>query len=310
MSVTVVTGGLGFIGAPLCDALVKRGRRVLCVDRLSGVYAPGRGLAAAERLRRDPHIEVVEGDVREVTLEDVDAVVHLAALPGVRSRRPAAELRRENVALTHVMLESAARCGARLVLASSSAVYGNARLRPTPEHAPVAPLGRYAASKLAAEQACLRAARGGIDALVVRLFTVFGPGQRPDMAIARWTKALLGGDALDWHPHPGGARELTFVDDAVDGLVAALEHGRAEQIYNIAGCGSHRLADVLSLLERTAGRRGRLRSARPLRRDAAVTAACGAKSALELGYRARVSLEDGIRRQVAAATSGAVGLAA
>src|SRR5918999_5631777 len=185
MGTTVVTGGLGFIGAPLCEALAARGRRVLCADSKSGVYAPQRGMAAAERLRRNPRIEVAELDAREVRVKDVTAVVHLAALPGVRSRRPGAQLWRENVALTELMAGYAADAGARLVLASSSAVYGNAVLRPTPEHAPTAPLGAYAASKVAAEAACLRGARAGADVVVTRLFTVFGPGQRPDMAIAR-----------------------------------------------------------------------------------------------------------------------------
>lgn len=309
MGITVVTGGLGFIGAPLCEALARRGRRVLCVDRMSGVYAPQRGMAAAERLRRDPRIEVAEVDVRELRAADVTAVVHLAALPGVRSRRSRAWLWRENVALTELMTEYAAGAGARLVLASSSAVYGNAVLRPTPEHSPTAPLGPYAASKVAAEEACLHGAGAGADALVARLFTVFGPGQRPDMAIARWTDALLGGGVLDWHPHGGGARELTFIDDAVEGLIAALQHGRAGEIYNIAGSGSHRLDRVLSVLEYTTGRRARVRAVRPSSSEAAVTAACGAKSANELGYRPRVSLEDGLRRQVAAA-GGGLGLAA
>jgi UDP-glucuronate 4-epimerase len=310
MGTTVVTGGLGFIGAPLCEALARRGRRVLCVDRMSGVYAPQRGMAAAERLRRNPRIEVAEQDVRELRAQDVTAVVHLAALPGVRSRRSTAQLWSENVALTELMTEYAVGASARLVLASSSAVYGNAVLRPTPEQAPTAPLGPYAASKVAGEEACLRGARAGADSLVVRLFTVFGPGQRPDMAIARWTDALLRGGVLDWHPHSGGARELTYIDDAVEGLVAALEHGRAGEIYNIAGSGSLPLDRVLSVLERTTGRRARVRAARPSPSEAAVTAACGAKSANELGYRPRVSLEDGLRRQVAAAPGGGLGLAA
>jgi UDP-glucuronate 4-epimerase len=310
MGITVVTGGLGFIGAPLCEALAGRGRRVLCVDRLSGVYAPQRGSAAAERLRRDPRIEVAELDVRELRAKDVTAVVHLAALPGVRSRRSRAQLWCENVALTELMTGYAADAGARLVLASSSAVYGNAVLQPTPEHAPTAPLGPYAASKVAAEAACLRGAGAGADVVVARLFTVFGPGQRPDMAIARWTDALLRRGQLDWHPHIGGARELTFIDDAVQGLVAALEQGRAGEIYNIAGSGSHRVDRVLSVLERTTGRRARVRAMRPSPTEATVTAACGAKSAHELGYRPRVSLEDGLRRQVAAAAGGGHGLAA
>ena len=310
MSATVVTGGLGFIGAALCEALARRGHRVVCVDRLTGAYSAERGRTAAERLRANPGVAVLEADARVLPLDGAGAVVHLAALPGVRARRSRGELWRENVALTERLVRRAARAGARIVVASSSAVYGNAGVLPTPEHAPAAPLGPYAASKLAAERACLRAARQGADALVVRPFTVFGPGQRPDMAIARWIASLLGAEPLDWHPHPVAARELTYVDDAVAGLIAALERGRAGQVYNIAGSGSHRLDEVLELLERAIGRRARRRRASPSPLEAVATSACGAKAALELGYRPRVSLEEGIRRQLAAATGSPVELAA
>lgn len=304
-----VTGGLGFIGAALCEALAARGDRVLCVDRLGGAYADGRGPGAVARLAGHAHVEVAVVDAREVRLDGLDAVVHLAALPGVRTRRPRVRLWGDNVELTELLVTRAARAGARFVFASSSSVYGNAALRPTPEHAPAAPLGPYAASKLAAERVCLAAVRErAADALAVRPFTVFGPGQRPDMAIARWTEALLRGDPLYWHPHAGGARELTYVDDAVAGILAVLDRGRAGEAYNVGGCGSHRLAHVLALLERATGRSAELRPRPPSAGEAAVTAACPAKSS-GLGYRPATSLEEGLRRQVAAATERALAAA-
>jgi UDP-glucuronate 4-epimerase len=294
---TLVTGGLGFIGAALCRSLADRGHRVICVDRLSGSYSPLRGPAAGAALAADG-IEVFRADVRALSLAGVDAVVHLAALSGVRTTRSAAELWRENVELTAVVSARAARAGARLLLASSSSIYGDAALRPTPEHAPPAPLGAYARSKLAAENA---AAHG--DAVVVRPFTVYGPGQRPDMAIARWTAALLADEPIDWHPHPGGARALTYLDDAVEGIVAALEHGRAGEAYNVGGGASHRLDDVLPLLEAIVGRPAQVRVRAPSPTEAVVTAACGTKAARELGYRPRTSLQEGLERQVAAAAA-------
>jgi nucleoside-diphosphate-sugar epimerase len=289
MTATLVTGGLGFVGAPLCEALAARGDRVLCADRLGGSYSPLRGQAAARALA-EAGVEVVKEDARGVSLTGVDAVVHLAALPGVRASRSAAELWRENVELTTLVLARAARAGGRVVLASSSSVYGEASVQPTPESAPAAPLGPYARSKLEAERAAFFTR--GADVVVVRPFTVFGPGQRPDMAIARWIAALLDGRPIDWRVHPGGARELTYVDDAVAGIVAALDRGRAGEAYNVGGA-SHRLADVLARLEAIAGPRA----------SATVTAACRAKSARELGYRPRVSLEEGLKRQVAAAAA-------
>jgi UDP-glucuronate 4-epimerase len=305
MGTIMVTGGLGFLGAPLCEALADRGESVVCVDRLSGCYSAERGRAAASRLAGRPGVTVLIADACEVELDGLDGVVHLAALPGVRTRRSLRRLWRDNVELTRVLVRRAARANARLLLASSSSVYGDAAVLPTPEHAPPAPLGHYARSKLAAEEACFSAVRElGADGLAVRPFTVFGPGQRPDMAIARWTRALLNGSALDWRAHANGARELTYVDDAVAGILFALDHGRAGEAYNVGGCGSHRLADVLALLERATGRSAALRRSRPSAGEAAVTAACGVKSGA-LGYRPGVSLEEGLRRQVTAAVAAA-----
>ena len=111
-------------------------------------------------------------------------------------------------------------------------MYGDAAELPTPEHAPLAPLNPYAASKVAAEAAVL--AHGG-DPVVVRPFTVYGPGQRPDMAFARWMEALAAGERLPWHAPPGTARDFTYVDDVASGIVAALRRGRAGRAYNLSG---------------------------------------------------------------------------
>jgi UDP-glucuronate 4-epimerase len=304
MSRVCVTGGLGFVGSRVCALLASRGYEVVCVDRLSACYSPGAGPDAACSLRRHPQVRVVVEDLERIdlvrVLAPVDAVIHLAALPGVRSGHDRATLWRHNVLPTERLARASAGTGTRLLLASSSSVYGDASRVPTPETAALRPLGGYAASKLAAETACLSA---GGDVVIARLFTVFGPGQRPDMALARWIRALRRGDPVEWHVHGGGARELTHVDDAARGLVAALESGRAGQAYNIAGCGPQRMERVLGLLERELGRRARLRRRPASPAEAVGTAACPAKSARELGYRPRVGLQEGIRSQLASVTA-------
>ena len=302
----LVTGGLGFVGSRLCAQLAERGHEVVCIDRLGASYSRGAGPDAARALSATPRVRVVVADLERLELDPLlapgDVVVHLAALPGVRSGHQPEALWRHNVRLSGRVARTAARRGARLVVASSSSVYGDAARQPTPETSPPRPLGAYGASKLAAEAACLRA---GGDVVIARLFTVFGPGQRPDMALARWIEALRRGRPVDWHVHGGGARELTHVDDAARGLIAALERGQPGEAYNVGGCGTQPMEYVLGLLERELGRRAR-RARRPTSpAEAVCTAACGVKSERELGYRPRVGLLEGIRSQLASV--GALG---
>jgi UDP-glucuronate 4-epimerase len=281
----LVTGGLGFIGSRLCEALVDAGFGVRCVDDLSGSGAAGAPIAD----------EIVIAAAEPVHLEGMDAVIHLAALPGVRSRSTPAALWAANVELTDRLAAAAARQGTRFVLASSSSVYGNARVLPTPEHSPLAPINPYAASKVAAEQAVL--AHGG-DPVIVRPFTVYGPGQRPDMAFARWIAAMQAGEPIPWHAGPGTARDFTYVDDAVAGLIAALRHGRSGETYNISGWRSVQLRDVLELLGATAVRELPCSTV-----EAVVTSGCKLMAAAELGYAPRVGLAQGLRRQLEAVSS-------
>ena len=140
--------------------------------------------------------------------------------------------------------------GVRFVLVSSSSVYGDARELPTPEHAPPAPLNPYAASKVAAEAAVRE---HGADAVIVRPFTCTGPGQRPEMAFARWIDLPPHRQPLPWYAPPGTARDFTYVDDAVAGILAALRRGRAGEAYNLSGWRSVELRAALGVLEEAVG---------------------------------------------------------
>ena len=170
---------------------------------------------------------------------------------------------------------------------------------PTPEHAPAAPLNPYAESKVAAE-AVVR--EHGTDAVIVRPFTVYGPGQRPEMAFARWIDVLAADQALPWYARPGTARDFTYVDDAAAGILAALRCGRAGEAYNLSGWRSVELRAALRTLEQAAGRRAALRTLIGTGAEAHVTAGCGRKAAEELGYVPRTDLASGLERQLAAAS--------
>jgi nucleoside-diphosphate-sugar epimerase len=295
-----VTGGAGFIGGHLCRALVARGYEVRCVDRAVGEDSAG----GVEMLRAD-----VSVDSLDPLLEGCDAVIHLAALPGVRAMHSLSDLWHHNAHATARLVE-ALGTGRRLVLASTSSVYGNASRLPTPESSPTSPLNPYAVTKLAGEGIALACARRGADIVVCRLFTVFGPGQRSDMAFSRWIDAVDRGQPVPWCAPPDARREFTYVDDAVRGLVAALEHGRGSEIYNLAGTGSTPVRDALAAVEDILGCRARLSKRRTFS-EAAITAACGRKAHEELAHVPRVGLREGLERQVEAALDSlAVPLAA
>jgi UDP-glucuronate 4-epimerase len=294
----LVTGGLGFIGSRLVCRLLAEGVSVRCVDDLSANPAPGTGPAAAGAFAARG-AEVVVAAAEPAHVDGMDAVVHLAALPGVRSARSPERLRAVNVELADRLAHAAARNGARFVFSSSSSVYGNAAVLPTPEDGPLAPLNPYAQSKVAAEAAVL--ARGG-DPVIVRPFTVYGPGQRPDMAFARWIAALAAGVPLPWHAQPGAARDFTYVDDVAAGLVAALRRGRAGRAYNLSGWRPVSLREALALV--ADGLEPPLHELPGSSAEARVTHGCGLRATSELGYTPRVDLAEGIRRQLTAASPG------
>ena len=289
----LVTGGLGFIGTRLCHALLDEGYAVRCVDDLSGRYAPATGPAADAPLAARG-AEVLVEPARPAHVRGVDAVVHLAALPGVRTVRAEADLRAVNVALPQRLASAARSRGARFVLVSSSSVYGNAHVLPTPEDTRPGPLNPYAASKVAAERAVLGC---GGDAVIARPFTVYGPGQRPEMAFARWIASVEAGRPVPLHAAPGTARDFTYVDDAAAGLIAALRHGRPGEAYNVSGWRSVELLDAVDLL---APHGVRELPASPA--EARVTCGCGRKAAAELGYAPAVELRVGLERQLEAAS--------
>jgi UDP-glucuronate 4-epimerase len=296
MSRVVVTGGLGFIGRHLCGALQGAGHEVTVVDDRSAPHAASAAPADGVRVV----VAQAAGSRACALLDQADAVVHLAAVPGVRTRAPVARLAAQNVGAVEALGRAAAQRGVRFLLASTSSVYGDAEAIPTPETAPPRPLNPYARTKVAAEDACGALARDGGDAVIARLFTVFGPGQRPDMAFSRWIDCLDEGRPLPWYAPPGAARELTYVDDAVRGLMAVLDHGRPGEAYNIAGCGPVPLRAVLRELAEIAGADPRIEPLESGVREARVTAACGRKAREELGYEPRTGLADGLRLQYAA----------
>jgi nucleoside-diphosphate-sugar epimerase len=303
-----VTGGAGFIGSHLCAALAGAGHRVLAIDSLSGDRDPGN----LEILAGRDEIELVAGDVRTPgpwgEARSSDAVVHLAGLGGARIG-DVARLWEANVAPARATIEAAARHGIRRVVhVSSSSVYRPSG-KPLREDGPLGPVAPYGRAKLAAETEARRtAARLGVELVVVRPFSVYGPRQRPDMAFARYLRAAQDGTSMPRFGDGLQRRDFTYVGDLVNALMRAAERGRTGSTLNVSGGRSVTLAAALALLAEVA-------ELDPPRLEPAVagipeprsTEADLRRAAAELGYRPRTSLIDGLSRQAAYAIMGGDG---
>lgn len=303
----VLTGAAGFVGSRVAECLLDAGHAVVAVDAFTADYDPGRkrrNLAAASTRRR---WELVEADVRtadlRALLDGADAVCHLAARPGVRSSwgSELAGYAEHNVVATARLLEAAVGAGAgRVVLASSSSVYGTGATVPTPEDAPLRPHSPYGVTKAAAEHlAGAFAANFGLPVTVLRYFTVYGPRQRPDMAVSRLVDAALGGPAYR-RLGPPAWRDLTYVDDTARATVAAagadLPPGT---VLNVGSGRSVSMAEVEALVAAAAGRALPVEQAGPEPGDVDRTEAAVGRAAELLGWEPAVDLVDGIAAQVA-----------
>jgi nucleoside-diphosphate-sugar epimerase len=296
----VVTGAAGFIGSHLAEALQERGDAVVAVDSFTGCYDPALKVENAAAAGLDVvRADLVESDVGGL-FADADGVFHLAGEPGVRRSWGAdfARYLERNVLATQRVFEAAAAAGLRVVWASSSSVYGDAESLPTREDARPRPISPYGVTKLACEQLHYAYGRtAALDAVAVRYFTVYGPRQRPDMAFARLLSALAEGRPFEVYGDGAQSRGFTFVADAVAATLAAMERGGSGTVYNVGGGSEATLLEAIELAERIAERRVELVRGAPGRGDARRTAADTGLIERELGWRAQVPLEQGLRAQ-------------
>ncbi len=309
----LVTGAAGFIGSHVCEALVGRGDEVVGVDNFDPFYARAMKERNLDGLRRQPRFRFVEADVVRdpLPLDGVTVVLHLAAKPGVRpSLENPASYSEANVTGTVRVLEAARRAGIRrVVFGSSSSVYGDATPAPFAEDtAAVWPISPYAASKRAGElMAHAFAHLYGMQIACLRFFTVYGPRQRPDLAIHRFTDLIAHGKPVRMHGDGSAERDYTYITDCVDGVLAAVEWtaraqgsgggGIAEAI-NVGGGARVRLDRLIELVGRTLGREVRIERHPDQPGDVRLTAADLRRAERQLGYRPKVGIEEGIQHFV------------
>jgi UDP-glucuronate 4-epimerase len=288
-----VTGAAGFIGSHLAEALIADGHEVVGIDCFTDYYDP---LLKKENARE---LDVLRLDlaVDELDFASFDGVFHLAGQPGVRSFGDVFPLYlRRNVLASQRLFAAAARDEARVVFASSSAVYGAAERYPTPEDTPPHPLSPYGITKLACEHLAAAYAQAfGLDGVVLRYFNAFGPRQRPDMAFTRIAFALIKGTSFELFGDGSQSRGWTYVSDVVDATIAAMARG--EGTYNVGGALEASLNETIELFELISGRELDVRPSEPVPGDQRRTSADTTRIRAELGWDPRVSLEDGLRRQ-------------
>ncbi len=308
MTRSLVTGCAGFIGSHLCEALLARGGEVVGIDSLNNFYPVQRKLSNLKSLQANPHFIFQQRDLHdpglEKILEGVESVYHLAARAGVRSSwgDTFEDYLRENLSATQRLLEACIGLGLkRFVNSSSSSVYGNTPDLPAREETSrLRPVSPYGVTKLAAEKLCdVYREEKGIPTVSLRLFTVFGPRQRPDMAFDRFIRAGLTGGTICLFGDGSQIRNFTYVSDVVQGFILAGDASKTAPVYNIGGGSTVRLSEVLTHIEKAVSRPLQIQYEPKAAGDVATTDADITLAKRELGFAPQVDWREGIERQVA-----------
>ena len=302
----LVTGGAGFIGSHVCERLLGMGHSVWAFDDLNPFYDPAikqRGLNALQSLGKP--FTFVRGDLTDRAALDAvfsgtkfDQIIHLAARAGVRpSLQEPALYQRVNVEGTVNLLEAARRAGVKkITIASSSSVYGINAKMPFSEDDPIfSAISPYAASMLACE------ALGhvyhhiyGMDVAMLRFFTVYGPRQRPDLAIHKFAQLISRGKPIPVFGDGGTARDYTYVTDTVDGVIACTQKQFGYEIFNLGESQTVKLSELIAFIESAVGKQAII-DRQPLQPgDVPITFADISKAQRRLGYQPQVKVEKGI----------------
>ena len=305
----LVTGGAGFIGSHLVERLLKEGHRVICLDNFDPFYDPALKRRNLAHALRDSRFRLVEGDLREEELigklfreEKIEIVAHLAARAGVRpSVQDPALYADVNIRGTIHLLEASRKNGVRrFVFASSSSVYGNNSRVPFSEEDPVnSPISPYAATKKAGELLCHTYHHlYGLEVACLRYFTVYGPRQRPEMAIHHFTRSIHEGRKISIFGDGNSIRDYTYIDDVIEGTLGALSREHGYEIYNLGESQTIRLSQLIQALEEQVGKKALVEHLPEQPGDVKHTYADIRKAREHLGYNPKTDIHEGLARFV------------
>ena len=304
-----MTGAAGFIGSHLCERLIAEGRRVVGLDNFDPFYAVAVKRRNLRQLLESESFELIEGDIRDADGVDavlaqggVEAIVHLAAKAGVRpSIEDPIGYMDVNIHGTAALLESARKYGIRkFVFASSSSVYGNNKKVPFSETDNVDfPISPYAATKKAGELICHTYSHlYGIGMTCLRFFTVYGPRQRPDLAIHKFARMIEADEPIPVFGDGSMERDFTYIDDIIDGVTAAIEACEGFEIYNLGESRPVRLDALIGEIEAALGKKAVICRQPEQPGDVRRTYADVDKAVRRLGYRPKTELSVGLARFV------------
>ncbi|MEY3395628.1 MAG: hypothetical protein RL346_1864 [Verrucomicrobiota bacterium] len=304
----LITGGAGFIGSHLAERLLREGNRITILDDFNGYYDPNLKTRNLQAIRND--IRLIRGDIRNEELIDrsfsegkFDQVVHLAARAGVRPSITDPKLYYStNIDGTFNLLDACRRHGVgRFTFASSSSVYGiNKKVPFSESDALERTISPYAATKLAGEQICSNYAHlFGIRCQCLRFFTVYGPRQRPDLAIAKFTKHILSGIPIQQYGDGTTARDYTYIEDIINGVVAAIAYDDDSfNIFNLGGSATTTLGELIRMIEEATGKTALIERLPDQLGDVPRTYADVEKSRNLLGYEPQTPIREGINKYV------------
>ena len=311
MDTILVTGGAGFIGSHLCERLLSDGVKVICLDNFDSFYDPDIKIKNAEGMTKkfQDLFELVTGDIRNpdhlkgiFQKNRVDFVIHLAARAGVRpSIADPLLYQNVNIRGTIVLLEACkAYKNKNFIFASSSSVYGeNQRVPFTEEDLDIQPVSPYGATKRTGELLCYSYHHlYGMNIACLRIFTAYGPRQRPEMAIHKFTRLIDQGEKIPIYGDGSSRRDYTYIDDLIEGILGVIRYHKGYEIYNLGESQTTSLIELIKLIEGAFGKKADIEMLELQPGDVSVTYADITKAKRMLKYRPKVKMEEGIKRFV------------
>ena len=311
MKTILVTGGAGFIGSHLCERLLEEGHSVICLDNFDSYYDPNLKIRNVEEIsnKYPGPFTMVTGDIRNrdhltelFKKNRIDAVFHLAARAGVRPSIVDPLLYEDvNLRGTITLLEVCKEFGMKnFIFASSSSVYGeNQRVPFSETDLDIQPISPYGATKRAGELLCYSYHHlYGINIACLRIFTAYGPRQRPEMAIHKFTSLMDQGKEIPMYGDGSSKRDYTYIDDLIDGMMAVLQRHKGFEIYNLGESRTTSLKELIRMIEEYLGKKAKILAMEPQPGDVSITYADITKAKRLLNYQPKIEMGEGIKRFV------------
>ncbi len=311
MRTMLVTGGAGFIGSHLCERLLKEGTHVICFDNFDAFYDPNIKIKNVEDISRlfEGQFKLITGDIRNrehlqeiFKKNQVDLVIHLAARAGVRPSIVDPLLYQDvNIRGTIVLLEVCREFGIKdFIFASSSSVYGeNQRVPFSEKDLDIQPISPYGATKRAGELLCYSYHHLHDMAIAcLRIFTAYGPRQRPEMAIHKFAKLIDQGENIPVYGDGSTRRDYTYIDDLIDGILGVIRYHKGYEIYNLGESQTTSLRELIGFVEEALAKKAKIDRLDHQPGDVSQTYADITKARQLLGYQPKIDIKEGIKRFV------------